>query len=387
MSLGYIGQEIHYLDNEKVAFVTGRGLCIYDVNKGPRDIIWQNIRKIAVNHVLKVYVFISYDPNEKIGLFSISDQSNLQNTKNPSSAELINVSFSRSGNRMYALSGSIDHRVLIWNVSTDHMKLIISYSLSSVSRYFIPNPCDENYFVVFGDDGLSFGLVSEIFGEYSCRVHSIVLDGESIPSEDLDDSAQIKNKILFIVWLTGNRFLAGTSQGFLFQISCDNINSENIANFNRACQNYLGRFYADNYNGNGPGEYFIPTCAVVTSTHLIVGTEEGFLYWYQINDTNTKDTSNLINCKKVLQKSSTRFHTINFPLLIIYHAYSIEISRSVTYLLIRVIRPLLLVLMRAKYLKFPPIYRKLSMPVKGWSMKRKWKPPNLQSKLLWRLST
>jgi hypothetical protein len=38
--LGYSGQDIQFLDSERFGFVTGRGIFIYDVKKGPREMIW-----------------------------------------------------------------------------------------------------------------------------------------------------------------------------------------------------------------------------------------------------------------------------------------------------------------------------------------------------------
>jgi hypothetical protein len=45
-SVSYVGQPLFFIDEERFAHTTGKGLYIYDTVKGPREIVWRHDKEM-----------------------------------------------------------------------------------------------------------------------------------------------------------------------------------------------------------------------------------------------------------------------------------------------------------------------------------------------------
>ena len=335
--LGYSGQEIFFLDSERFGYIAGRGVCVYDVNKGPREMIWsyksrtnanstfgkndtddsisgdyKGIRKVAINFENKI-VALCYRVSGGTGsidILKLNDQSLICTAVNPTSADIVDLKFSRQGDRLFAITAANtgDHKILIWKLTGTKVDLLLTSKLSVVCKYCVVNPCDNNYFVLYGDDSSTVivGVVTEILGQFSLKLYtvncSIYFSGEGNC-----------NKIQYALWVPVStkpesrvinenyRILVGVDQsgnGAVFEIRTEplvnsyplqsqlslgggniQVSSSNSAGTAR----FLGRFTLPAANERGSGKVLIPTCVVLSSSQtIIIGTEEGVVYWFPL---------------------------------------------------------------------------------------------------------
>jgi WD40 repeat protein len=335
--LGYNGQEIFFLDSDRFGYIAGRGVCVYDINKGPREMIWSNksrtnanstfgqndaddsisgdykgIRKVAINFENKI-IALCYRVSGGTGsidILKLNDQSLLCTAMNPTSADIVDLKFSRQGDRLFAITAANtgDHKILIWKLTGSKVDLLLTSKLSVVCKYCVVNPCDSNYFILYGDDSSSVivGVVTEILGHFSLKIYTVKCnlyfsgDGNC-------------NKIQYALWVPvpskpesrivndNYRILVGVDQsgdGAVFeirteplvnsyplqtQISLGEGNIQATSSNSAGTARFLGRFNLPAANDRGSGKVLIPTCAVLSSSQtVIIGTEEGVVYWFPL---------------------------------------------------------------------------------------------------------
>ena len=113
--LGYRGDELIFLDHERYSFVSGRGLCINDAH-GPADIIWRGEGiSCYTSHVARGWVaFAPMSTGTPIEVIDSQERELVKSFDNPVGADIIDMSFSRSGSKLYAIMG-YDQK-LLWDL-------------------------------------------------------------------------------------------------------------------------------------------------------------------------------------------------------------------------------------------------------------------------------
>ncbi len=212
-SLGYIGQDLQFLDSERFAYISGKSICVHDITKGPRDMIWKverSINNFSVHQEKRLIAVSSPFPDAEVEVLSTENFAAKFTLRNPLLAAIVHVSFSVNGDYLFALSDQSDHRLLVWAISDSSRTLIISQKLNLCYRKILPNPCDVDSFCVFGDDGISIGKIRNILDQFSVSMDDIFVS-DQIPVQEMS-IAPYK----LVEWLTLNRLLLGVIIGTIF---------------------------------------------------------------------------------------------------------------------------------------------------------------------------
>ena len=97
-SIGYIGQEVTFLDAERFAYITGNSIYINNIGKGPRDMIWRvegGLSCFSANYETQMIALAPKIPSQPLEVLGIQDPSKNFSLENPSGAAIINLSFSK----------------------------------------------------------------------------------------------------------------------------------------------------------------------------------------------------------------------------------------------------------------------------------------------------
>lgn len=269
-SLGYIGQDISFVDSERFAYITGNALCIYDTTKGPRDMHWKMDSGLSCFATCLETQCLAITPasanNNDVLLVSSSDQNVKATLSNPTQAPLIFMCFSREGDKLYGISDTTDHQLLVWSISGNISRLLLSKKLPQKSIRCAVNPCNANHICMFGDDGTIVGIMSEVLGVYTVKFDSIDLDvGITSPAGEPVAVSTLK----FVLWTPQNRILIADKAGSIFEYRVDTSRAR-----------YLGQISVPDKKGVSVA--IRPTCVALSVHNLIVGTEGGVVYWYPV---------------------------------------------------------------------------------------------------------
>ena len=272
-TIGYSGQPILFVSPERFAFISGNGLCIIDCHLGPREILWKSekgINKAELHEGTNCLAFASRVDGDPVEVIHYSNQGLMAILPNPSSGKIIDMSFSRDGKRLLAISDATDHKVFAWDLATQ--KVLFVVSLSSAVRSCLINPADSSMISLSGDNGLIVGFVGEIMGEFSVRLEPFHVDPEVAAGDGVDEEINqevvalaLSNSICFCCWAPSNRIFIGNCQGFILEVD---VMGKSVKTVARIPQNPMIK------------SIVIPTCAVLSTEHLIVGSSDGMVYWY-----------------------------------------------------------------------------------------------------------
>jgi hypothetical protein len=230
--------------------------------------IWRSetgIHEVSTNletHCIAIVTGLPGGDLEVINLFDYSDCFTLEN---PCSAGLIDVCFSRQGDKIFTLSDLTDHRLIIWN-NSPQTAATVNQKLDQVYKKCSVNPCDSSQYCLYGDEGIALGSITEALGEHTATTSHLSLEfGDKIPSTVIN----------FVVWLPHSRLLVGNSHGLIFDIQFEDKKV--------AC---LGRFSTSEKRGSHgqKTEPLTPLCAVLNSNSLVIGADNGSIYWYPTFD-------------------------------------------------------------------------------------------------------
>ncbi|KAJ1410674.1 hypothetical protein B484DRAFT_187343, partial [Ochromonadaceae sp. CCMP2298] len=275
-TLGYLGQEIHFLDAERYAYKTGNSVCIYDTTKGPREMIWKmenGVSCVAACFESQSMVFAPSAAGCPLEVVNSADQQPRITLDNPIPAAVIYTAFNREGDKVFGITDITDHRLLVW--STGHIGpagLLLNKPLDLNVKRVSVNPCGNNI-CLQGEGGVSLGALSEVMGHFSVKFTPIDLE-QPPPGgpEEEEHSEEVSKAVNFALWLPQNRLLVGTGSGGVFVVRCDTKKAR-----------YLGRFSVPEKRGAGyKTGNLVPTCAALSVHHVIVGAG-GFVYWFPVN--------------------------------------------------------------------------------------------------------
>jgi WD40 repeat protein/uncharacterized membrane protein YgcG len=270
-ALGYVGQDLKFIDGERFAFRTGNSLCIYDTAKGPREMVWKMETGVSSFCTNVETQSIAYAPASTatfdVELVSVGDQSTRATLENPSKTPVIDMCFSREGDKLYAVTDSTNPHVLVWSIGAQ-CRLLISKKVDFNCSRCECNPCNPNQLCLFGPSGLMTGTINEILGAHTIKLETISL-GDAVVLGDQTD-VQTSNPVpAVVVWIPLNRILTVDTEGNLYETRLDGQSTR-----------LHGRFTVPDKRGSKVP--INPTRAVLSVTNLIVGTDLGHVYWYPI---------------------------------------------------------------------------------------------------------
>ena len=300
-TVGYIGQELHFLDESTFAFQVGNGIALYDTAKGIKEIMWKfaiddkgeevlGIKAFCVNWekklfavakkggVLEVYNLIFSEGSTTVSsrVFTMTTESLGGNA----TIDIESLSFSWNGDRIYALTGVMKSYLLIWELSDgvgSETELVVSHKLSQTFTKVIPNPVQPDFFALHSKSRgvVQVGYINEILRTFSIKM---------LPVEpELD--AVAKKKVNFALWLPGTSLLLGCDSGHMIQVNCSKALSELDVRL-LGCYKYMGAAV-------------VPVKAALTVSHLILATADCTTYWFSL------DTGNLGNSPTTNATSAT----------------------------------------------------------------------------------
>lgn len=294
-SIGYIGQQISFLDAERFAYVSGKSLCLHEITKGPRDILWQNedgVGFFCVNSKIQLMAIAPVVHGSRIDVVS-SDNFTLKfSIENPTDVAIMYMAFSAVGDKLIALSDHADHRVLVWNIGSSSAELILSDKLEASYRECCFDPTSSDSFCMYGYDNISIGTIRNILGTFSLAIDPIPLTGNHLPSDDSLQGFQI------VLWLPLKRLLVGNGQGSFFEVRCDSKVSR-----------FLGKFAADRQQQHQSAAqkkaFLVPTQAKLFVNSIVLITGGGVVYWFPVINLLSLENGNPIFDFSRMQQLST----------------------------------------------------------------------------------
>lgn len=270
-SLGYIGQDILFTNNECFAYLTGNAVYLYDVSKGPRELVWKTetgVSCFATNFECRSMIFAPIVSKKFLEVVNFSDLTLRLTLDNPFDVPVIHVSFSRDGDKVFAITDTIDHKLLLWSINENKSRLLISKKLEANYKVCSVNPCSSDYVCCYGDSGLMIGYVTEVLESYSVKCTSVDLFNDEFDTTEYT-TAENERTILFAIWIPGNRLLVAVPSGAIYEVSCDSKKTTRL----------LGKFTVPEKRGK---TIIKPTHAVLSLNNIIIGTKEGIVYWYPL---------------------------------------------------------------------------------------------------------
>jgi WD40 repeat protein len=283
-AIGYSGQDFVMLEQDTFGYITGKGICIVSIATGPKEMIWRTetgISRIAshrLSHRIAIVPELARYDVEVIDLLGVDAVISL---RNPSSAKIVDVDFSRDGEHIFAISSSLNPKVFAWNLKTRQLIFMSDLPVNLVKITVCP--ADRTKFALSGDEGLYLGSIVEIMGVSTVKYDKIILDSAESVINDKDPVRSrsgaapraLLTSITFAVWAPFNRLFIGTKGGVIGEVdSLDLIlriraliptveTTEELLSNQVRC---------------------IPLCATISSSTLLVGTSSGAVLWYPIID-------------------------------------------------------------------------------------------------------
>ena len=276
-SFGYSGQELNFIDQERFAHSNGKGIYIYDTVKGPREIVWRNekdLKHFAANVEASLLILSFTSHEHKLEVVRLNELTNPIPFENPYKCAITNFEISRSCEKLFGISDVVDHRLTVWSMDSNSIsngtnaapRVVACKKLDGICRKVAINPCDDNHAVLYGNDGIYYAFLHELFETYTLKVEKI-FPLKPLPGK-LPGSSEV---ILFCIWLPFNRILAGLENGDIFDINCET-----------KAEKYLGKFYDPSIKTHSNPGVIFPAVVTITSQYVIVGAHDGSVYWYSI---------------------------------------------------------------------------------------------------------
>ena len=261
---GYAGQRLEYLGNDKVAYVSGTGICVHNIVSGPKEILWRSQEGVQTfkSHAPTDRLAISYYMNNaNVEISSLSTYTKLGELENPSAGKIKDISFSWDGERLVGISDYSDHKLVIW--STVSSSILVISELKAMFDFCVLNPVDHNRISLISADRLELAEVKELFGEFSVEFKPSTL--EAIVSADIKQQTDVSSNINFASWAPDFKIFLGLSSGEI--IYFDPVTSTAL-------------FYFTLSDEGGTSSPVIPLCGALTAECLIIADSTGTVSWF-----------------------------------------------------------------------------------------------------------
>lgn len=208
----------------------------------------------------------AFPNNNDIILVNSGDQTVKTVLNNPTQVPMTHLCFSREGDKLFGISDTTDHQLLVWSITGNVSRLLLTKKLPQTSVRCLVNPCNANHLCLFGDDGAIVGIMNEVLGVYSIKFD--VIDLESGLVNLAGDSLKVLT-LKFVVWTPQNRLLVADKSGSLFEFRIESLRTR-----------YIGQLSVPDKKGFSVAVR--PTCVALSVHSLIVGTDTGVIYWFPI---------------------------------------------------------------------------------------------------------
>lgn len=287
-AISYNGQELFFLDQERYAHSTGKGIYIYDTVKGPREVIWRHEKELQyfVSNYEAQLLALSFKGNEQpLELVRLSEQNSPILIPNIVPTSILSMDISRTGDRLAALSDVTDHRIVLWSIADKTVRPLAQKKIDIICKKILINPVDINHMVAFGPDGVVHVYLLELFNSFTLKTNKIFPSPTSINGSG-DKVINTTAVISTCVWLPYNRLLVMMSDGGVFELFAESRKEK-----------FLGHFIDPFLRTLMGGTILIPTCAVISSSFIIIGTTIGTVYWFHLDhflsETNENTTEQM----------------------------------------------------------------------------------------------
>ena len=209
---------------------------------------------------------------------------------NPTEAEIIDMSFSRSGSKLYAISGVRDRKLILWNLDTN--ELVLKMDLKQDYKKVKVNPGDDRMIVLYGDHGAQVGLLNEINGSEMIHFETLNLESKKFTEDSEDEKLQasvLANFVTFCIWTPYDFLLIGNRAGKVIEAVVVDRKTVSVLR-----KSILGT----------KEEPIIPTAARLSSGAFVVGTSTGTVFWFSVVDFSAQPSPDigLVDIKSPLQK-------------------------------------------------------------------------------------
>jgi WD40 repeat protein len=285
-AVGYSGQDFIFLGQETFGYITGKSICIVGTSNGPKEMIWRHetgISRVAshpLNHRLVIAPEIAKFDVEVI---DVAGQNPIVFLKNPSTAKILDITFSRDAELVFAISSSLDPKVFAWDLKS--RELIFVSDLPVNFTNIAVNPADRKKFILSGDEGLYMGTIVETMNISAIKYDKIDLNSPEFitPEEDedavIDENSSVKNaqltSVTFAVWAPFNRVFIGTKGGSIVELNSIDLTLKLRAVMPKSPPSDLTQVKKITC---------IPLCATISSSNLLVGTSNGNVFWFPVVD-------------------------------------------------------------------------------------------------------
>ena len=283
-AIGYSGQDFVMLEQDTFGYITGRSICIVSIATGPKEMIWRTetgISRIASHHLTHRLAIVPELAKYDVEVIDLLGVDSVISLRNPSSAKIVDVGFSRDGEHIFAISSSLNPKVFAWNLKS--RQIIFTSDLPINFTKIAVCPADWKKFALSGDEGLYLGSIIEIMGVSTIKYEKIILDSAVSVYNDkylirsgngTAPSASLTS-ITFAVWAPFNRLFIGTKGGVIGEVDSLDLNLRIRA--------IIPTIEATDESRSNKVRC-IPLCATISTSNLLVGTSSGTVLWFPIID-------------------------------------------------------------------------------------------------------
>lgn len=313
--LGYIGNDLNYVDQDRFCFVSGKLLTIYD-SHGPQESI---TRPMGINcftrHVPNGYLaFAPLSIGSPIEIVQLETREVIFSLDNPTAAEIVRMDFSRNGHKLYAITGVLDPKIIVWDLS-DGEKVLAMSALHLNYTGLSVNPGDDCLSALYGDEGTTIAILREISGEYSFHLENVQVTPEYRGENDATRSEEEKlvatnlaNAATLVTWFPFDYLMIGNRQGLIVEVLVTETRKVKV--LRKSSIKKLGALTV--------ASVYI-TSAVIVGDLFVMCTSTGSIYWFQMASFQSApgpDTQ-IIDFTYPLQvaNANTRLTTVVYDLL------------------------------------------------------------------------
>jgi WD40 repeat protein len=277
-TLGYIGNDLHYVDQDRFSFITGSSLTIYDAH-GPSEVITRPAginaftRHIPSGHLAFAPVSVS----SPIEIISLDTREIIFSLDNPTSAEIVCMDFSRNGHKLYAITGVLDPKLIVWDLSDgEKVSAICDLSLNYMGLSI--NPGDDCLASLYGDEGTTIAILREISGEYSFHLENVSVTPDYGGDTEIQRSEEEKlvatnlaNAATSVTWFPFDYLMIGNRQGLIVEVLVTETRKVKV--LRKSSIKKLGALTV--------ASVYV-TSAIIVGDLFVMCTSTGSIYWFQM---------------------------------------------------------------------------------------------------------
>lgn len=308
--LGYKGQRLGLLGGDEFVTVQGTGLLVTNVEQGlPSDMIWRSESGVGC--------FAWYGAGSRLAIAPAFGSTAVEvveyGSKSPGAwssasltvpgtARIIDMVFSRNGERLFALSDASDSMVLCWDVVMGTL-LFSSPLNSAVYNKVIINPGNDMMLCIFGNHGIQVGVISDVLGVFTVRFEALYIEPEyrfeesEVSTEVRSAAVVMANAITCAIWVPFDHLLVTNLQGNILEVPVV-VGSGGETLLHVSNKSSLKRLAAF---GDSSATVMHATNIAMGNATLIVCTSVGIVFWFQTHSFSHVPDSAIVDCTTPLQ--------------------------------------------------------------------------------------